>query len=513
MTETISFGELDFRLVSGMNENRGQRTPETPFQIAVLGDFSGRTQRGLMEIGASLAERKVLPVDRDNIDAMLARLKVQIFLPAADSADAPEMLSFTELDDFHPDRIYSKLALFQALQAARKKADDPKAFAESLGKLAAKNKSVQPEPPPPPKVSSTSDFLDQVLDATGHAPEERKTAPRLETQWDRFLQKLVAPHTQPDTTVLRTDLKAKLDTAAGDMMRALLHYPAFQQLEAIWRTLAFLVSRVETDETLRICLIDVSKEEIAADVRSAENLRNTGIYKLLVEKSVLTPGAYPWSLLLGMYSFGPNASDLETLGRMAKIAHHSGAPFLSGADVRLLGCPSLFQLPDPSAWPGLPPEADAAWSRLRRLPEACWLGLALPRFLLRLPYGANTDPTERFDFEEMPEKPCHDEYLWGNPAVVCAFLLANAFSRDKWQLRPGTFQDVERLALHITTKAGETITQPCAEVLLTERTALKILDTGLMPLVSFKDQDMARLVRFQSIAQPATQLAGPWQEA
>lgn len=505
MTEPISFGELDFTLVSGMNGPRGQVKPETPFRIAVLGDFSGRKQRG------ALAERAVLRVDRDNIDSLMAKLKVHITLPAAGNAEAEE-LSFNELEDFHPERIYANLGLFHALQAARKKADDPKAFAEALRKVAPKANPAPPDPATAPAtVSSTAGFLDQVLDATAQPPEERKAASRIETEWDRFLGKLVEPHTLPDTTALRAKLTGKLDAAAGDMMRALIHYPDFQRLEAIWRSLAFLVNRIETDETLEVFLIDVGKEDLSADVRAHEDLQECGVYKLLVEKSVLTPGAPPWALLVGMYTFVPTLQDLETLGRMAKIAHRAGAPFLSGASERLLGCPSPTHLPDPSAWPGLPPDAQAAWDALRRLPEACRLGLVLPRFLLRLPYGADTDPTERFDFEEMPGTPLHEAYLWGNPAVACAFLIAKAFSRDEWAMRPGAFQDVERLPLHIHNQAGEIISRPCAEVLLTERAALKILDAGLMPLVSFKDQDMARLVRFQSIAQPPAQLAGPWQ--
>ena len=95
-----------------------------------------------------------------------------------------------------------------------------------------------------------------------------------------------------------------------------------------------------------------------------------------------------------------------------------------------------------------------AWEALRKLPEASYLGLALPRFLLRLPYGADTDPTERFAFEEMDARPEHDHYLWGNPALACAYLLAQAFSQDGWDLRPGVVQEIESLPLHVYREAG-----------------------------------------------------------
>jgi type VI secretion system protein ImpC len=510
MSEPISFGELDFNLVSGMNGPQGKVKPETPFRIAVLGDFTGRAQRGIIETGTALTERRVIEVDRDTIDARLSALKVQISLPATGENEATEVLSFKEIDDFHPDRMVERLGLFQALQSARKKADDPKAFAEALGRLTEKPKAPKPPPPVQPIVSSKADFLDQVLDATAQPPEERKTAPKIETEWDRYLQGLVAPHTVPDTTDLREKLKSELDAAAGDMMTALLHFPDFQRLEAIWRGLSFLVHRVETDEHLQLFLIDITQEELSTDLRNVTDLQTSGLYKLLVEKSVLTPGAQPWSLLVGAYTFSSSSDDIETLGRIAKIARQAGAPFISAAGEEMIGCRKISETPDAAAWPGLSPNEQAGWDMLRRQPEASWIGLAFPRFLLRLPYGKDTDPTERFHFEEMPSVPSHEDYLWGNPAFACAYLIAKAFHRDEWQMRPGSFQDIERLPLHLYKVAGETTTKPCAEVLLTERTALKILDMGFMPLVSFKNQDMARIVRFQSIAVPPTQLAGRW---
>ena len=157
-------------------------------------------------------------------------------------------------------------------------------------------------------------------------------------------------------------------------------------------------------------------------------------------------------------------------------------------------------------------EGNRAWEAMRKLPEASYLGLALPRFLLRLPYGADTDPTERFEFEEMEASPEHNHYLWGNPALACAYLLAQAFSQDGWDLRPGIVQEIENLPLHVYREQGESRITPCAEVLLTEQAAEKILDKGLIPLLSFKNQDRIRLARFQSLTDPPSPLVGAWME-
>jgi type VI secretion system protein ImpC len=144
------------------------------------------------------------------------------------------------------------------------------------------------------------------------------------------------------------------------------------------------------------------------------------------------------------------------------------------------------------------------------LTQANWLGLALPRFLLRLPYGKQTESTETFAFEEFLAAPRHEDYLWGNPALACAYLLGEAFSESGWNLRPGEINEINGLPAHVYRADGESVLKPCAEALLTEDAAEAILDQGLMPLLSMKGSDSVRSVRFQSIAEPAAPFAGRW---
>jgi type VI secretion system protein ImpC len=151
-----------------------------------------------------------------------------------------------------------------------------------------------------------------------------------------------------------------------------------------------------------------------------------------------------------------------------------------------------------------------AWAALRRLPEAAFIGLALPGFLLRLPYGAATEVIDTFAFEEMADLPVHAAYLWGNSAFACVCLLGQAFSRRGWRLRAGEVLDLEGLPLHGYKELGKTRNTPCAEVLMTVHEAEHLLEQGLMPLLSFKDQDRIRLAQWQAIADPLTSLAGPW---
>ena len=127
-----------------------------------------------------------------------------------------------------------------------------------------------------------------------------------------------------------------------------------------------------------------------------------------------------------------------------------------------------------------------------------------------MPYGKDTDPVERLDFEEMETTPRHEEYLWGNPSFACAYLLSQAFSQFGWNFHPGVIQDISGLPLHIYKEQGESRTKPCAETVLTQRATEAILDHGVMPLLSFIHQDEVRLARFQSLADPPTPLRGRW---
>ncbi|MGH9612539.1 MAG: type VI secretion system contractile sheath domain-containing protein, partial [Bryobacteraceae bacterium] len=142
---------------------------------------------------------------------------------------------------------------------------------------------------------------------------------------------------------------------------------------------------------------------------------------------------------------------------------------------------------------------------------AAQIGLAAPRFLLRLPYGEDGDPCESIHFEEMPAgKPDPASYCWGNPAALMALLLGQSFAEYGLRFRPGIVRDVDHLPLHVYEFEGESISQPCGEILLTERAADRLLERGIMPIASMKDSDTVRVVRFQSVADPATTLAGRW---
>jgi type VI secretion system protein ImpC len=498
MKKSISFGSVGLELVSSMHETGARPQQDTPFMICVLGDFSGRSSRGIIE---PLQGRKAVLIDRDTIDEVLERMNVKTSL---DSAGTSLTMTFSCLDDFHPDHLLNRIGVFKALKEVRTRLGDPRTYNAALKVLqgiigdAGLGASQRQAPSSPPEGS----LLDLM---TGAATDSTGKGGGAQPDLDAFLAAVVRPHLLAREDPEQARLTAILDRTISDLMAEVMHHPDFQAVEAAWRGVQFLCSRVETDELLRISLVDISKDELVADLSARDDLGRTGLYRLLATEAQ----SMPCSLLAGNYTFDYN--DAPVLGRMAKIAALLGAPFIARADPCLVGCSTLAGTPDPSSWRALPDrETIATWDNLRHLPEASCLGLAMPRFLLRLPYGRGTDAAETFDFEEMPAGPVHEHYLWGNPAFACACLLAQAFSRSGWDMKPGEVRDIDGLPLHAYPAEGASTLTPCAEVLLTEAAADAILAAGIMPLATLKDSDTALLVRFQSIAEPLTGLSGRW---
>jgi type VI secretion system protein ImpC len=485
-------------------------------RIALLGDWSGRAHRAAPPAPSRLADCRPVLIDRDNFDQVLAKLAPHIEVPVTPDGSTRISIHFSQLDDFHPDRLFERLEAFGALRKLRASLSDPSTFPAAAAQIrqwyaAAEPAPLPPPPSAPPPAQNPAGLLEQIL---GGPPLSEEAAPRTsrEAGWQAVLQRIVEPYLLPRVDYAQqAQLLAVVDQAIAGHMRALLHHPHFQAAEAAWRALHFLVRRLDTDTDLKLYLLDVTRDELAADLGASEDLRSSGTYRLLVEQSVGTAGGQPWGVLLGHYTFDAGVEDVELLGRLARIAQQAGAPFLAAASPRVLGCASLAQTPDPDDWlPGQDSGAEQAWQALRHLPEAGHLGLALPRFLLRSPYGKDADPVEQFAFEEMAGGSFHENYLWGNPAVACVYLLGRAFNHSGWDFHPGALQEIEGLPLHVFAQDGDRQMQPCAEAWLTDRAAEAILRQGLMPLVSVRGRDAVRLPGFLSVASPAQLLAGRW---
>jgi type VI secretion system protein ImpC len=318
---------------------------------------------------------------------------------------------------------------------------------------------------------------------------------------------MVRPYLIHIDTAQQTALIDAVDQALSQQIRSVLHHPAFQRLEAAWRSVRWLVESTETGAQLKIHMVQLTKEELQQDLAASPILAESGLARLLLEPASV-PGTPSAALLIGNYAFAHTPEDLALLMRLGGIAQRLGAPFVASVSPHLLGCASFTEIASASELVRRFQEASyGEWQTFRRAAEARWVVLALPRVLLRLPYGSETEPIDSFAFEEQVSGNDHEQLLWGNPAFALGLVVARAFAERGWGLDLGrSVQRLEGLPLYIYHAGGTALTKPCAEVLLSERTAQVLMEIGLVPLISHRNADIIALPCLQSLAEPRSPL-------
>ena len=284
-------------------------------------------------------------------------------------------------------------------------------------------------------------------------------------------------------------------------MNVLLHGADFQRLEATWRGVRRLVDSLHLGDELTLYVVDISKAELLADLDASKgDPSQSSAHRLLVDASRRGADEQPWSLLVGHYSFGANADDIALLGHLGVIASRAGGPLLAAAEPSLLGCERLGEDADPRHWAFADASVEKLWTELRGGPIGRWVSLALPRMLLRLPYGAKSDPVESFAFEELGALARHEDYLWGNPALACAEVMARAFLEAGPGMSAEEPLEIDDLPAHVRDQDGERRLQPCAEFALPVRVGEEIVRRGMTPLLSYGNRNAVRVMGIRSIS-------------
>jgi type VI secretion system protein ImpC len=446
-----------------------ESTPVTPrdFRILILGDFSGRGDDAPLR---SDAPRRI---DRDDLDAHLARIAPRL---RVEIDGAPVDLAFASIDDFHPDRLAARLASIERTAAMT---------AEPSSPSPAPSGGIGPAPDLTRAVSGAS-LLDDILDDVG-APQ-----PRRADELSAFVDRVVAPHLvqAPDRDAAARAESKQQETAR--VLRRILHHPRVQALESTWRAIELLVRRLDTDGELHLFIFDVPREQIAI-----------GLERLASQRQAAE--AESWSLAISLHAFPDGDAGAECLARVAMAARTLSTPLVAAAPVSFAGRASATALED-DGQPAAPPEV---YTLIRRSLEARFLGLTIPRVLLRVPYGRD-NPCDTIDFEELDDPAAHDDYLWGSGASLVALLAGEAFNERGWAIGGRMSFDVSSLPFYTYRRGTETVAAPCAETLMSERGARHLLSRGLMPLAWIKNTDRVRLVELRSVADPAAPLAASW---
>jgi type VI secretion system protein ImpC len=303
---------------------------------------------------------------------------------------------------------------------------------------------------------------------------------------------------------------AEIDRKLTEQVNLILHHPEFQQLESAWRGLSYLVNNTETDEMLKIRVLNISKKELGKTLRKFKGTAwdQSPIFKKMYEEEYGQFGGEPYGCLVGDYYFDQSPPDVELLNGIAQVSAASHCPFIAAAAPSLMQMDSWQELSNPRDLAKIfsTPEY-AAWKSLRESEDSRYIGLAMPRFLARLPYGAKTDPVEGFDFEEVTEGGDHSKYCWANAAYAMAVNINRSFKLYGWCSRIRGIESggaVEGLPAHTfpTDDGGVDLKCP-TEIAISDRREAELAKVGLMPLIHKKNTDFAAFIGAQSLQKPA----------
>jgi type VI secretion system protein ImpC len=303
---------------------------------------------------------------------------------------------------------------------------------------------------------------------------------------------------------------AEIDKKLSEQVNQILHHEDFQKLEGAWRGLHHLVNNTETDEMLKIRVMNISKKDLHKNLKKFKGTAwdQSPVFKKLYEEEYGQFGGEPFGCLVGDYHFDHSPPDVELLGEVSKIAAAIHAPFIAGVSPTVMQMDTWQELANPRDLTKIfqTPE-HAAWRSLRESEDARYLGLTMPRFLARLPYGARTNPVEEFDFEEDTEGAQHGKYTWANSAYAMAVNINRSFKLYGWCSRIRGVESggsVEGLPTHTFPTDDGGVDMKCpTEIAISDRREAELAKNGFMPLVHKKNSDFAAFIGAQSLQKPA----------
>lgn len=320
-----------------------------------------------------------------------------------------------------------------------------------------------------------------------------------------------------ETTVVSDDviesinaMIAEIDQKLTEQINLIMHTEDFQKLEGAWRGLHYLVSNTETDEMLKIKVVNISKQDLGKTLKRYKGNAwdQSPIFKKVYESEYDQFGGEPYGAIVGDYHFDHSPMDVELLGEISKVSAASFAPFIAGASPSLFQMDSYQELANPRDLTKIFGTPDyASWRSLRDSDDSRYLGLAMPRFLARLPYGAKTEPVEEFDFEEDTGGADSTKYCWSNAAYAMATNITSAFKQYGWCTQIRGIESgglVEGLPTHTFPTDDGGVDMKCpTEIAIGDRREAELAKNGFMPLIHRKNSDMAAFIGAQSLNKPA----------
>ncbi len=476
--------KIDFGFNLGASSNRDDLVDTTPLRILLIDEF-----------GSAAVSQRPLEVHPDNRDDVMQRLQPRIDITVGESA---LKLTFRRLEDFHPDHLIQNLEIFAPFCRIRRELLDPATFEQAASTVKSwpiwqadsaagdqQSEKGGDQAPPAEKMSDIERLLGRKPMS---GPAQAKSIA------DQLIRDIVGPNTTPQIDPQRDDLVAVVDGAIAGILRTILHHPQFQKLEATWRGLDLLLNRLDTGVSIKLFLLNLSPQSWLDEMNDAAHIMQSAFYRMVIEQTTDTHGAEPWALIVLNHPVSLDEKSIIAFQRSLTLARAAQATVVAAADDTLQKAAS-----------------HPLWENLRQQPEAAMGGLLYGRFMLRRPYGKTTDAIDSTAFEEIigsPPEP--NAYLWGNPAWIFACLFGQAYEEAGWNLRSSIRDTLDDIPTHCFKLGDRVEQQHCTFPTLAESDVATLIQLGLMPVFSFRGQELVRIARQQSLAQTPTPLQGRW---
>ncbi len=360
----------------------------------------------------------------------------------------------------------------------------------------------------PAAVQSTAEIslLQEIVQATRVKPADESYSITCKGVQALVSQLLESGH-QPAkvSNAVLDDMIAVIDRKLSLQVDEILHNADFQKLESSWRSLQFLVDRVDFRENVKVELLHVTKEELMEDFEDAPEVVKSGLYKTVYTAEYGQFGGKPYACLIGNYQFGAGPQDIRLLQHTAAVAAMSHTPFIAATTAGFFGIDGFNTLPNLKDIKSIMEGPQyVKWQSFRETEDARYVGLTLPRFLLRLPYGSDTTPVKSFNYQENVAA-SHEHYAWGNAAFAFATRVADSFAQYRWCaniIGPQGGGAVEDLPLHQYQAMGAIQTKIPTEVLISERREFELAEEGFIALTMRKGTDNAAFFSANSVQKP-----------
>jgi len=298
---------------------------------------------------------------------------------------------------------------------------------------------------------------------------------------------------------------AWIDKIVSEQLDAIMHSPEFQKLESSWRALQFLVQRTDFKRNVKLELISADKESLKYDFEDSPEVIQSGLYRHIYSDEYDTPGGEPYAAMIANYEFENSGDDIDLLKNISSVSAAAHCLFISSVGSKFFGKSDIGDLPKIDDLENYMERAEfTKWRGFRKTDDARYIGLVLPRFLLRNPYGESKN-SRGFNYTESVLGEEHEKYLWGNAAFAFAVNMVRSFMENGWcvQIRgPESGGKVEDLPIHFFNSGKGAQTKIPTEILIPETREFEFAKQGFIPLSFYKNRSYACFFSANSAQKP-----------